>query len=176
MEIRHSLQQDLCRTVAVVEEADRDYRALTGRGGHPLFECYRCDDAEFITICMGSLSRQLRNVVDTLRTESVRAGVIALRLYRPFPAGQLAAALEKARGVLVFEKAVSYGYEGPLASELKAALYDRSRRPIVHNCIVGLGGRTITTADLHKALADFCAGPETVSASSPQWIGLAPLG
>jgi pyruvate ferredoxin oxidoreductase alpha subunit len=176
MEIRHSLQQDLVRTMAVVEQTDKDYNALFARGGHPFFECYGCDDAEFITICMGSLSRQLRKVVDTLRSESVKAGVIALRLYRPFPAKQLVPALQHARGVLVFEKAISYGYEGPLASDLKAALYNNRRQPILHNCITGLGGRTITTADLYKALANFCGDPETISASSPQWIGLAPLG
>jgi len=175
MEIRHDLQEDLDRTLAVVEEADKDYRAVFGRGGHPFFEAYRCDGAEFITVCLGSLSRQLRKVVDTLRSEGVKVGVIALRLYRPFPGRALAPALESARGVLVFEKAVSYGYEGPLTSELKAALYHCDRRPCLHNCIVGLGGRTITTADLTKALADFCADPESIRALSPQWIGLAPL-
>ncbi len=175
MEIRHCLQQDMLHSPAVIEQADTDFRAMFDRGGNPLFERYRCDDAEFITICLGSLSRQLRKVVDTLRNESVKAGLIALRLYRPFPAKQLAAVMDQAKGVLVFEKAVSYGYEGPLASDLKAALYNGRHQPHLHNCIVGLGGRTITTADLYNALAGFCADPERAGAESPQWIGLSPI-
>jgi pyruvate ferredoxin oxidoreductase alpha subunit len=175
MEIRHSLQQDHRRALAVIEQTDYDFKAVFNRGGNPFYEAYCCEDAEFITICLGSLSRQLRKVVDTLRAESVKTGVIALRVYRPFPAAELAAALDKARGVLVFEKAISYGYEGPLAGELKAALYNSHRRPCLHNCIVGLGGRTITTADLYNALSAFCADPETVSADSPQWVGLSEI-
>ncbi len=173
MEIRHCLQQDMIRSLKVIDRTDREYQELFNRGGHPFLETYRCDDAEFIALCLGSLSRQLRKVVDTLRSESIRAGVIALRLYRPFPREEIIPVLENARGVLIFEKAISYGYEGALTSELKAALYNHHRRPCLHNCIVGLGGRTITTADLYKALAGFCRDPETVSAASPQWIGLA---
>ncbi len=175
MEIRHNLQQDQRRALTVIEQTAKDFSAEFNREVNPFYEAYCCEDAEFITICLGSLSRQLRKVVDTLRVKSVKVGVIALRVYRPFPAEEVAGALENARGVLVFEKAISYGYEGPLAGEIKAALYNRPRRPCLHNCIVGLGGRTITTADLQNALNEFCADPETASAESPQWIGLSDI-
>ena len=124
MEIRYLLQEDLRNAVQVVEETDAAYQEIFGRGGVPLVEPYRCDDAEYIVVGLGSLTYQLRDVVETLRAEGHRIGVLGVRLYRPFPDAAIAAALQGARGVFVMEKALSYGYEGALCSDLKSALYD----------------------------------------------------
>jgi len=170
MEIRHDLHQDIRRAITVVEETDKAYLDRFGRGGHPLFEGYRCDDADYVALCMGSLSLQMRKVVDLLRDENIRAGAMGLRLFRPFPAEQLAQALANVKGIAVFEKAISYGYEGPLASELKAALYNAPARPAVGNFILGLGGRTIKTEDLHTAFKNFCQTPK--ADAQPTWIDI----
>jgi pyruvate/2-oxoacid:ferredoxin oxidoreductase alpha subunit len=172
MEIRYLLQEDLRDTVQVVEETDAAYRESFGRGGAPLVEPYRCDDAEYIVVGMGSLTYQLRDVVETLRAEGCRIGVLGVRLYRPFPDAAVAAALARARGVFVMEKALSYGYEGALCSDLKAALYDRvadgAPAPFVKGLVAGIGGREIKTADLAEALRSSLAG----SVPDPNWIGI----
>ena len=119
-------------------------------------EPYRCEDAEYIVVGLGSLTYQLRDVVETLRGEGHKIGVLGVRLYRPFPDEVIAEALRHARGVFVIEKALSYGYEGALCSDLKSALYDhipdKSRAPFVKGLIAGIGGREIRTADLTDTL------------------------
>jgi pyruvate ferredoxin oxidoreductase alpha subunit len=158
--------------VRVVEETDAAYQDVFGRGGVPLLEPYRCDDAEYIVVGMGSLTYQLRDVIETLRAEGHRIGVLGVRLYRPFPDAAIAAALQGARGVFVLEKALSYGYEGALCSDLKSALYDRladkSTAPFVKGLVAGIGGREIKTADLAGALRSGLAG----SVPDPNWIGI----
>jgi pyruvate ferredoxin oxidoreductase alpha subunit len=172
MEIRYLLQEDLRKAVQVVEETDASFQEIFGRGGAPLVEPYRCDDAEYIVVGMGSLTYQLWDVIDTLRTEGHKIGVLGVRLYRPFPDAAVAAALRRARGVFVMEKALSYGYEGALCSDLKSALYDhlpdKSGAPFVKGLVAGIGGREIKTADLAGALRSGIAG----SIPEPGWIGI----
>ena len=110
--------------MTVAQQTEDDFEEIFGRGGDALLEPYRCDDAEYIVVGLGSLTYQLRDVVETLRGEGLKLGVLGVRLYRPFPDEALAAALRHARGVFVIEKALSYGYEGALCSDVKAALYE----------------------------------------------------
>ena len=131
------------------------FKKLFGRGGDALLEPYRCDDAEHIVVGLGSLTYQLRDVVETLRAEGLKVGVLGVRLYRPFPDEAVAAGPAGARRVIVLEKAVSYGYEGALCSDVKAALYGAATEravPVVRGLIAGIGGRDIRTADLADTL------------------------
>ena len=90
----------------------------------------------------------------------------------------IAAAVRHARGVFVIEKALSYGYEGALCSDLKAALYGRGDAtgaggagpaPFVRGLIAGIGGRDIRTADLTDTLRAAIAG---TLEDGPGWIGI----
>jgi pyruvate ferredoxin oxidoreductase alpha subunit len=110
-------------------------------------------------------------VVDILRTEGVRVGVMGLRLFRPFPDAAIREALAGRKSVIVFEKALSYGNQGALYADIKSALYCGKKRPPVHNYILGLGGREIKTAQLVDVLRKSCAQPDAVG-DEPQWIGL----
>jgi pyruvate/2-oxoacid:ferredoxin oxidoreductase alpha subunit len=134
---------------------------------------------------IGSLTYQLRDVVETLRAEGLKLGVLGVRLYRPFPDQALADALQHARGVFVIEKALSYGYEGALCSDVKAALYarlassgpDSGRVPVVKGLIAGIGGRDIRTADLTDILrAGIAAAPggrnDGTLEEALDWIGI----
>jgi pyruvate ferredoxin oxidoreductase alpha subunit len=170
-EIRHNLQVDLRQALVQTAEIDARFKAIFGRGGSPHVESYRCDDADFIACALGSLSYQLRAVADTLREEGIKAGVCGIRIYRPFPHEAVIAALAKAKGICVFEKALSYGNEGALCGDIKSALYACDPRPLVRNFICGLGGRDIRTADLLAALRAACATAE-FSGEAPEWIGL----
>ena len=172
MEIRSLLQEDLRGALAVAEKQDAKFKKIFGRGGDALLEPHRCEDAEHVVVGMGSVTYQLREVVETLRTEGHNIGLLGVRLYRPFPDGALAKALCGVRKVFVVEKAVSYGFKGPLASELKAALYqncpDRGATPEVRGLTAGIGGRDIRTADLADTLR---AGIKGTLPSGPIWIG-----
>ena len=171
MEIRHALHEDLRKSIKALEEVDRKYKDILGRGGYPFLEGYKCEDASFVAVCLGSLAYHLRDVVDALRNEGIKAGVAGLHLYRPFPDRHIVEALEHAEKVAVFEKALSYGNEGALFSDIKSALYPCTKRPFVHSYILGLGGREIKTRALYKAFKDLCTS--SISKKKlPNWIGL----
>jgi pyruvate/2-oxoacid:ferredoxin oxidoreductase alpha subunit len=178
MEIRYLLQEDLRGALNVAQQVEDDFKAVFGRGGDALLEPYRCDDAEYIVVGLGSLTYQLRDVVETLRGEGLKLGVLGVRLYRPFPDEALAEAVRHARGVFVIEKALSYGYEGALCSDVKAALYGHlgngagaagaAAAPPVRGLIAGIGGRDIRTPDLTDTLR---AAVNGTLQDGPVWIG-----
>lgn len=175
MEIRHLLQKDMLEAIPALERIDERFRSLFGRGGNPYIEPYRCEDADFIAVSLGSLSYHLRDVVDMLRQEGVNVGVMSVHLYRPFPDKIIAESLSSYKGIIVFEKALSYGYQGALCSDIKSALYrytrENAERPFVTNYILGLGGREIATKDLYGALKEACSG-DGAKGEETRWIGL----
>jgi pyruvate/2-oxoacid:ferredoxin oxidoreductase alpha subunit len=171
MEIRHNLHMDMRSAIDVVGDIDKKFQDVFGRGGNPYIETYQCDDAEFVAICLGSLSYHLRDVVDVLRKEGIPVGVAGLALYRPFPDQAIRDLLSDLKGVIVFEKALSYGNQGALYADIKSALYKSDKQPAVHNYILGLGGREIQTIHLLDALRNSCTQPETIE-DTPVWIGL----
>ena len=175
MEIRHLLQEDLKGSMDKLVRVETRFKNIFGRGVGPFIETYQCDDAKFVAVAMGSLSYHLRDVVDSLRNEGIKAGVMSVHMYRPFPAAVIAETLRKCAGVIVFEKALSYGYQGPLCTDIKSALFHHAAnsgsRPFVLNYILGLGGREIVTRDLYEAFKHSCTDqPEKVD--DLRWIGL----
>lgn len=140
-------------------------------GGNPFVEPYKCDDAEFVAVAIGSLSYQLRDVIDTMRESGVKIGVMGVQMYRPFPDKAIVEALAGKKIAIIFEKALSYGNQGPLYADIKSALYSCAERPIIKNYILGLGGRGIKTQDLVQELTQTCSSPESIT-DSPSWIGL----
>ena len=171
MEIRHNLQTDLLRSLEVVKDVDDRFEKIFKRGGAPFIETYLCDDAEYVAICMGSLSYQLRDVVDQLRKEGQKAGVAGIRLYRPFPNQAVADTFSGKKGLVVFEKGLSYGNEGALFTDIKSALYHAGNRPFVHNYIIGIGGREIKTQDLLDTFKKSITSGEK-NRTVTEWVGL----
>jgi pyruvate ferredoxin oxidoreductase alpha subunit len=176
MEIRKNLHDEMRLAMDVWEEIDVDYQKRFGRGGTPILDPYCCDDAEYVVVAMGTVANQFHDVVDQLREkDNLRVGVLALQMYRPFPTSKIAEALQSAKAVIVCEKGLSYGNQGALYADLKSALYPYPARPLLHNFIVGLGGREIRTDNLYLELKNTClqqdqAMPE--QNDTPQWIGM----
>ncbi len=173
MEIRYLLQEELRTTLKDAAEAEKRFAQIFGRGSDPYIEPYRCDDADYVAVGIGSITYQMRVCVDVLRKEGVKMGVMGVRFYRPFPDEAMADALKRKKGIIVVEKALSYGYEGALASDLKSALYEHlagtGTLPSVQNFIAGIGGREIHTNDLTQILR---AATKGRISKEPTWIGL----
>ena len=132
---------------------------------------YRLEDADLILMAAGSLATQATVAADELRAQGYRAGVLGLRVYRPFPKQDLIEATSKAGLVLVFDKSISYGNEGPICSDLKSALYGSKSRPVVHGYICGLGGRDIKVRELTEAaIRSLLWVRETESAKPTEWL------
>ncbi len=173
MGFRHRLQETFENAWPTIQAATREFTQLTGRSYEDCLYRYQADDAEMLFVTMGSLSSEATEAVDALRAGGTRAGVIGLRVFRPFPAATLAQAVSRAKILLVVEKAISYGYEGALNTELKAALFhENGNRPAIFNTIVGLGGKDVKPKDLEQIARESAqeASKGTVQ-THPRWFG-----
>ncbi len=173
MGFRHRLQEQHEMAFPVIAEAGRAYAEAFGRSyAEPLFH-YCTEDAEILCVTMGSLASEATEAVDVMRDEGLKAGLIGVRVFRPFPAVQLARAVSRAQTIVVMEKAISYGYEGALATELKAALFSfNGNRPGVYNFIFGLGGKDVKPADLVESVRESLdLGEKGIPHEHPRWFG-----
>jgi pyruvate ferredoxin oxidoreductase alpha subunit len=158
MEFRVAMQKAMQRAKDIMSDVFREWAELTGRdwGGHISVEY---PDAKFFAIAMGSLVGMVRKVVEDLRKDGLNVGFIKLRTFRPFPVEELREALKDAEKVLVFERAVSFGHEGPVSIELKSAIYGHSNAEI-YSFAVGLGGRDIPKELIEDCLRKVAEGRE----------------
>ncbi len=117
---------------------------ITGRYYKPV-ETYHAEDAETVFLTMGSLSETVSIVVDQLRARGEKVGQIRLRLWRPFPFEELRNEVKHVKSIIVLDRAISYGGPGgPVAGEIRAALYSEKNKPLVTNFVAGLAGRDVT--------------------------------
>ena len=152
MEMRWKLQHALDRAPDVIREVNRLYAEAFGRDHGGMLWTYRMEDADVVLSSMGSLAAEATVAADALREEGIRAGVVGIRSYRPFPAQEAVEAFRHARAVILFEKSISYGYEGGLCSDLKAAFYGSGIDAVIHDHVAGLGGRDVKARELVAAV------------------------
>jgi len=172
MELRYLLQEALQNSRERITKVGREFGELFGRSYANMFWKDRLDDADIVIVAMGSLAMEAIVAADMLRAAGHRAGVLGLRVFRPFPKSDVAQALGKARLVVVFDKNISYGIEGATCSEIKSALYGNSTRPVIRNFIVGLGGRDIKARELVDAVNKSLLSMKEsdLSKEYPEWI------
>jgi pyruvate ferredoxin oxidoreductase alpha subunit len=138
--------------VKVIESVDGEFGGLFGRSYHGMAEKYRCEDAEIVLATAGGTAGTARVVVDALRQEGRRAGLIKVRCLRPFPV-KFFASLEaggpcKALGVL--DRDISFGLEGGLYTDVKASLYRPGATIRTLGFVAGLGGHDVSKADIRS--------------------------
>ncbi|ALL00318.1 Pyruvate:ferredoxin oxidoreductase, alpha subunit [Pyrodictium delaneyi] len=128
----------------VIEEAAREFEKRFGRS-YGFIEEYMMDDAEVAIVSLGATASLVKAAVNRLREEGVKAGMVKIRVYRPFPADQLAKALENVAAVGVLDRAVSFGapLEGPLFLDVASTLAVRGMVKPMASFVHGLGGRDI---------------------------------
>jgi pyruvate ferredoxin oxidoreductase alpha subunit len=177
-EFRYLTQQAILRAQDKIETAAREYESIFGQYHGGLIDTYATEDAEIILTAMGSTVGTLREAVDILRGEGVKVGLVKVRCFRPFPAEALRKALGRAGIVAVLDRALSFGFQGVLAMEVKAALYDapQDQRPLVLGTMAGYGGREVTLESVrdivNKAQRALDAGH--VSAGETYFVGFHP--
>jgi pyruvate/2-oxoacid:ferredoxin oxidoreductase alpha subunit len=151
MEMRYKLQAAFDAARPVITDTNSAFAAQFGRDHGGLTWSYMTDDADLVMTGMGSIAAEAVAATDMLRAEGIKAGVVGIRVFRPFPRDEVAQAFSSARAIVVFEKAISYGYEGALCSDLKAALYGTGVDAPIHNYVAGLGGRDVKPRELAEA-------------------------
>lgn len=157
----------------VILDVAKEYAQISGRE-YGLFEEYKTEDADYIMLMIGSAAGTAKQAVDELRAEGKKVGVLKLRVFRPFPAEEIAEALRNCRAVAILDRCESYnGNGGPLGAEVMAGLYRKKIYINATNYIYGLGGRDFTTDDAKDV---FAALEESVATGKEieqyQYIGL----
>jgi len=156
----------------VILEIAAEYEKLTGRK-YGFFEEYKMEDAEAAIVVINSTAGTAKFVVDNLRAQGKKVGLIKIRVFRPFPAEELAEALKNVKAVAVMDKADSFSAAGgPLFAEVRSAMYGRADGKIVTNYIYGLGGRDVTTTQIEKVYADLFNAIETGKYEVYNYLGV----
>ena len=138
----------------VILKVSKDFEELTGRK-YSFFEEYRLDDAEFAIVCMNSTAGTVKAVVDELRAKGIKAGLLKIRVFRPFPADEVANALGHLKAVAILDKADSLNaIGGALFEDVTSSMYVNGKNVPAINYIYGIGGRDTTTKDIHTVYAD----------------------
>ncbi|TFG30713.1 MAG: pyruvate ferredoxin oxidoreductase [Promethearchaeota archaeon] len=152
-EFRYALQKSLENSIDIIREVNDQFAQKFGRSyGNGLFKTYKTEDADTIIFAMGSVSAQARTVIAKLRAEGLKIGLVTLKLFRPFPVKFLREFFKDKKNIVVFDRAIGYGYEGVLCYELKAALYGLPNPPFIKGFIVGLGGRDVKGEHIIKGV------------------------
>ena len=153
----HKLQQvDAMRSsIKAIPEIDAEYAKISERN-YGLVHPYMVDDAELAIVGLGSTMGTVMYLVDRLRAEGVKAGLVKIRSFRPFPASELVDTLRNVPVVGVLDRALSIGAPGgPLYEDVRAAFYESSERPLIADYAYGLGGRDASLeliGDVFKSL------------------------
>jgi pyruvate/2-oxoacid:ferredoxin oxidoreductase alpha subunit len=170
MDMRWKLQNALEGSRDVIVETGREYAELFGRDHGGMLWTYRAEDAEVLLTGMGSIATEATTAADMLREEGIRAGVVGIRVYRPFPREEVREVFKDIPAIVVFEKNISYGYEGALSADLKASLYGTGLQTPVHNFIAGLGGRDVKAAELVEATRSSLAAIAAGTSERQTWL------
>jgi pyruvate ferredoxin oxidoreductase alpha subunit len=155
-EFKRQQEEAMNNALGLIQKINDEYANLTGRAyGDGLMERYQLDDAEVAVICVGSTSGTLKTIVDEMRKEGHKVGLLRLRTFRPLPVEALRNALEHVKVIAVMDKSMSFGGNGgAVYHEVRHALYDAKSHPNIVNFIYGLGGRDSSPHELRRIYED----------------------
>ncbi len=149
-EHRKQLADAMIDSKKIIEEVSEEFSEISGRK-YGMFESYKTEDSDACMVILNSSAGTAKEVVDTLRKEGLKVGVLKPRVFRPLPHEDFANALKGQKAIAIMDKADSVnGFSGPLYSELSAALYSQNISIPSINYIYGLGGRDVKETDLEE--------------------------
>lgn len=148
MEAKKAQAEAMKNAKQVILDVAREFEEITGRK-YGFFEGYRLEDAEYAVVAIGSVCGTAKDAVDALRKKGVKAGLLKIRVFRPFPAEEIAAALRGCKAIAIMDRAEGYnGNGGPLGADVTAALYRGKCRAETVNIVYGLSGRDVRFEDM----------------------------
>ena len=157
----------------VIKEVAEEFEKWTGRK-YEFFEKYKLDDAEIAIVCMNSTAGTTKAVVNKLREQGVKAGLLKVRMFRPFPAEEIAEALSHLKAVAVLDKADSLNTAGgALFEDVTSAMYVNKKQVPMVNYVYGIGGRDTTEKQLESVYSDLAEIVQSGNLGEPyRYLGL----
>ena len=173
MEAKRAQAQGMMNAKQVILDVAKEFEEISGRK-YGLFEKYKLDDADFAVVSIGSASGTAKDAVDILRNKGIKAGLLKVRVFRPFPGEDMAKALQGCKAIAIMDRCESYSANGgPLGAELMAALYRNKNKAEVINIVYGLSGRDVRVEDFEKVFEDLADIAENgVKDSQYRYLGL----
>lgn len=148
MEFKYQQHKAMMDAVPVIEEADKAFGDMFGRYYNGMLDAYKCDDAEVVLVTLGSITGTARVVVDAMRAEGKKVGLLKIRYMRPFPVEQLQEVVQGKAVVGVLDKDISFGMEGTIYTNVNSAMARGGMGIPTYNFIAGMGGRNISRDDI----------------------------
>lgn len=148
MEFHMKQEFDMRNAPSVIAGVDKAFGEKFGRYYSGMVEQYRCDDADVVLVALGSVCGTTRAVVDAMREEGQKVGLVKLRFMRPFPREEIMEIAGKVKAMGILDKDISVGYEGIVFTNINSSVCDLNTPPPRINFIGGLGGRNISKEDI----------------------------
>ena len=157
----------------VILEVAKDFEKMTGRK-YSFFEEYRMEDAEIAVVCMNSTAGTTKTVVDELREKGIKAGMVKVRVFRPFPAEEIAEALGNLKAVAIMDKADSLNaMGGALYEDVISSMYTAKKQVPAVSYVYGIGGRDTTSNNIHEVFDYLAQVAKTGEIHNPyRYVGL----
>jgi len=173
-EFKRQQDEAMKNALSVIQKVNDEYAELTGRKyGNGLVETYRLEDAEIAAVCIGSTAGTMKTIVDELRQEGIKAGLLRLRVFRPLPVEEIRTALENVKAVAVLDKSLSFGGNGgAVFHEVRHVLYDSKAKPYIVDYVYGLGGRDASPRELQSIYQDLLQIAEKGVQNPIRYLGL----
>lgn len=148
MEFKFQQHKAMMDAIPVIESTDKAFGDAFGRYYNGMVDTYLCDDAEVVLVTVGSITGTARVVVDAMRGEGKKVGLLKLRYMRPFPVEQLQDSVRDKAAVGVLDKDISFGMEGTIYTNINSAMARGGLSIPTQNFIAGMGGRNISRGDI----------------------------
>ncbi len=157
----------------VILDVAKDFEKMTGRK-YGLFEEYKMEDSEVAIVCMNSTAGTAKAVVNQLREQGQKVGLLKLRVFRPFPVDEIAEALSHLKAVAILDKADSLNAAGgALFEDVTSAMYVNNKHVPSVNYVYGIGGRDTKEDDIEKVYNDLFEIVKTGEVKNPyRYLGL----
>jgi pyruvate ferredoxin oxidoreductase alpha subunit len=150
MEAKKAQAEAMKRAKQVILDVAKEFESITGQS-YGFFEGYRLEDADYAIVAIGSVCGTAKDAVDRIREKGLRAGLLKIRVFRPFPAEEIAAALKHCKAIAIMDRSEGYNaVGGPLGAEVTAALYRAKCQAETVNIMYGLSGRDVRVSDIEQ--------------------------
>lgn len=173
MEAKRAQAQAMENAKQVILDVAKEFEAISGRK-YGFYEGYCLKDAEYAIVAIGSACGTMKDAIDHLRKRGIKAGLLKVRVFRPFPGEEFAEALKDKKAIAIMDRCEGYSANGgPLGAEVTAALYRAKSHAEVINLVYGLSGRDLRVEDVEKIYENLIdMGEHGVKDDHYRYIGL----
>jgi pyruvate ferredoxin oxidoreductase alpha subunit len=171
-EFKYQQNEAMFNAIDVIRDVDQEFAEKFGRKYHDMVEEYCCEDAEVVLVALGSVCGTIRVVVDKMRAEGKKVGLLKIRYMRPFPETEVKDLARRVNAIGVIDKDISFGYEGTVYTNVNSAISKIDKYVYKSNFVGGLGGRDITKDEIEEMFNKLFSGVENKSEEKVEFFSL----